>query len=559
MDERAREDLEAQNGADVDEDGCTGILAAPGSRGPVEGALKDGGVEPPESGAEDESGGEGDAARPGAPAGVEKTAEECAGEFAGESPEEQAREREEDVGFGLDNDGDGCVGEVPAGDATQPDGTPAERPAGEPVEEATAGDDGGLGGMVLGFFTSILQWVWDNTFGWMLERMASAFRTNLLPLPNLEEQGQLVSFYESSAEKMRPAILVGILLLGLLMMLNTPNYDLAYAGFSGLPKLMGVAMALAFLPQFMGQLAAVSGGMSDAFFPSGSELDGAGYELFKASAGPTSALNPLTVIVGIMLVWVGFMVILVALLKNILYVLLFLAAPFALVASLFPGFTSLAGSWFRGVVACAAIPALWSVEIGVGSLILRFPETVFGEYANALGFITDAQVTSLGAILIMWIMYKTPFKVLEWAFPGYSASGGGLRGLVRSVATTVATTPIRHGVSNLMSRGAASRVTVGAGAAKAPTGGARADAGMAGSSGAAGSGGAARRIQQARREGGRSRATHNAVTSVHKYLKHGDTDRTPVRRSAPGGRRADLNPGLGRLEPAGEPASRKDG
>lgn len=418
--------------------------------------------------------------------------------------------------------------------------------------EREEGNPGGLGGMVLGFFTTILRWVWDHTFGWMLENMASAFQTNLLPLPDLEAQGSVVAFYESSVEKMRPAILVGILLLGILMVLNTPNYDLAYAGFAGLPKLMGVAMAMAFLPQFMGQLGAISGGLSDAFFPSGGELDGAGYELFKASVGPTSVLNPLTIVVGIMLVWVGFAVILVALLKNIFYVLLFLAAPFALVASLFPGLASLAGSWFRGVVACAAIPALWSIEIGVGTFILRFPETIFGEYANALGFITDAQVTSLGAILIMWIMYRTPFKVLEWSFPGYSAAGGGIRGLVRAVATAAATTPVRQGVSNLMSRGAAGGAAktvpaatwAGAGASGAGSKGARSD-------------GMGRKIQQAQRQQKQTQATRNAVKSIHKYLKNGEVDRTPTRRSAPGGRRADVNPGLGRLGRTSERSSKK--
>jgi hypothetical protein len=326
-------------------------------------------------------------------------------------------------------------------------------------------------------------------------------------------------------------------------MLNVPNYDLAYAGFSGLPKLMGVAMAMAFLPQFMGQLGEISAGLSEAFFPSGNDLDGTGYELFKASAGPTSTLNPLTIVVGVMLVWVGFMVILVALLKNVLYVLLFLAAPFALVASLFPGFAPLAGSWFRGVVACAAIPALWSIEIGVGSFILRFPETIFGDYAGSLGFITDAQVTSLGAILIMWIMYKTPFKVLEWSFPGYSASGGGVRSLVRAVAIAAATTPVRQGISNLMNRRDTGSATGGVGTSKSTDDAGTGDAGTGGGANATRPREMARKVQQARRQRGREEATHNAVKSIHKYLKDGDVDRTPTRRSAPGGRRTDVNPG----------------
>jgi hypothetical protein len=551
--EQSREDIEAQTGTDVDEDGCTGILAAPGSDGPVEDGLEEGGVRPPEkAGTENSGGGDGSTGEVPASDKPGTTAEECEESYDEASPEEQMDEDEERQ-FGVDEDGDGCVGTEPAEEASQPDGTPAETPSGEASE-----DGGALGGMVLGFFTDILRWTWDHTFGWMLEQMASAFETNLLPLPDLETQGDVVGFYEASVEKMRPAILVGILLLGILMMLNMPNYDLAYAGFAGLPKLMGVAMAMAFLPQFMGQLGAISAGLSDAFFPAGSELDGAGYELFKASAGPTSALNPLTIVVGIMAVWVGFMVILVALLKNIFYVLLFLAAPFALVASLFPGLNSLAGSWFRGVCACAAIPALWSIEIGVGSFILRFPETIFGEYADALGFITDAQVTSLGAILIMWIMYKTPFKVLEWAFPGYSSAGGGVRGLMKAVAIAAATTPIRQGVSSLMNRRGAGSAVGGAGTART-TGAAKTAGDRAGDAGAKGArpGGMARRIQQAQRQRSRDEATHNAVKSIHKYLKDGDEERVPTRRSAPGGRRDDVNPGRGRLGRADERSSER--
>lgn len=538
--EQAREGVEAQSGMDADEDGCTGILAAPGSDGPVEGGLKDGGTEPPEKAEMENPGGGNESTREPATEEPGATAEECQRAYDESSAEEKTDEDEERQ-FGVDEDGDGCVGTEPAEDSLQPDGTPVESPPGGEPEDA-----GGLGGMVLAFFTEILQWTWDHTFGWMLEKMASAFRTDLLPLPDLEARGSVVNFYEESVEKMRPAILVGILVLGILMMLNIPNYDLAYAGFSGLPKLMGVAIAMAFLPQFMGQLGEISAGLSDAFFPAGSELDGAGYELFKASAGPTSTLNPLTIVVGVMLVWVGFMVILVALLKNVLYVLLFLAAPFALVASLFPGFASLAGSWFRGVVACAAIPALWSIEIGVGSFILRFPETIFGEYADALGFITDAQVTSLGAILIMWVMYKTPFKVLEWSFPGYSASGGSIRGLVKAVAIAAATTPVRQGISNLMNRRDAGSVAGGTGAANAGIDAGRSrTAGAGGGMKSAAPAGMARKVQQARRQRGREEATRNAVRSVHKYLKDGDVNRTPTRRSAPGSRRTDINASFG--------------
>ncbi len=149
----------------------------------------------------------------------------------------------------------------------------------------------------------------------------------------------------------------------------------------------------------------------------------------------------------------------------------------------------------------------------------------------------------------MWIMYKTPFKVLEWSFPGYSAAGGGIRGLVKAVAIAAATTPVRQGISNLMSRGGAATTIPDA---------ARAGAGASGAgSKEAGPGGMARKIQQAQRQQKQTQATHNAVKSIRKYLKDGEVDRTPTRRSAPGGRRADVNPGLGRLGRTNERSSKK--
>ena len=124
---------------------------------------------------------------------------------------------------------------------------------------------------------------------------------------------------------------------------------------------------------------------------------------------------------------------------------------------------------------------------------------------------------------------------------------------MKAVAVAAAPTPVRQGISNLMSRGAAG------GAAKTVPETARTDGGTGGV-GPKGSGGtAARKIQQAQRQQGRNQATHNAVKTIHKYLKDGDADRTPTRRSAPGGRRADINPGRGRLGRANERAPEKGG
>lgn len=182
--EQVREDNEAQISNDVDGDGCTGILAAPDSGGPVEGALKEGGVPNKEQSGDGDSGpglgadelAQGDSETPAGDGGGgsgDGGFEDCAEKFANDSDKEQMREREEDQQFNVDNDGDGCIAEQSAEDSTGMDGTPADAPEGESVPETSgdSGDDGGLNGMVMGFFKDIMTGIWDWTFGWALDSM----------------------------------------------------------------------------------------------------------------------------------------------------------------------------------------------------------------------------------------------------------------------------------------------------------------------------------------------------------------------------------------------------
>ena len=546
-DEQAREDNEAQLGDDVDGDGCTGMLAAPGSSGPVEGGLEDGGIEDSGGGGPDGPNQAGGASEDLSGGG---SSEDCAEKFAGDSPEEQMREREQDQQFGVDNDEDGCVGQQPAYEATKADGTPVDTAAGSPVPEASGSTvDGGLTSMVLGFFQGILNWVWDNTFGWALENMAEAFKTNALSLPTLDGRGDLLSFYTGAVEKLRPAILVGILILGCLMMVRSDNYDLAYAGFQGLPKLMGVAMAMAFLPQFMGELSRITAGIAQAFFPGGGSLDSAGRELFKAAIGNMAFTNFLNLILLVAAAIVGLLVIVVSLLKTILYVVLYISGPFALTASLMPGLSSLAGSWFRGVIACASIPALWSIEVGIGTFAVKSPEAIFGPGTDSLGFISEGAVTSIAAILILWLMYKTPFKVIEWAFNVQLPGRGGITGLAKAGAALAlavpAKTAIAHATKGFLNRSASggSVPKTNSGSKDASTKLAR--QGLAGKEGA-GRMAPARKIQQTRAQGQRERQGTNVSKSLSTYVRQRDRDQEHKEKFMQGRPRGGRDTGIGR-------------
>jgi len=237
-------------------------------------------------------------------------------------------------------------------------------------------DPGGLTGMVLDWFKTIMGFVYDSTVGDLIKKVAEALQAGVLGLP--VPSGEVASMYEGMVGAMRPVILVGILVTALLMMLRTSNYDIAYAGFSALPKFIGLGIAFAFLPQFMEILSKMTLDVSDAFMPSGDRAALAGVELFKAAVTNLLGAGFLNIILAIAFTIVGFMVVLVAVLKNILFQLLFIAGPFALASSVIPGVNHLAASWFRGVLACAAIPVLWSLELGIASVIVSSPEVIFG-------------------------------------------------------------------------------------------------------------------------------------------------------------------------------------
>ncbi|MGF1472717.1 MAG: hypothetical protein ACFB50_13385 [Rubrobacteraceae bacterium] len=415
--------------------------------------------------------------------------------------------------------------------------------------ESASGDDGGggeggLNGMMLGGFKHIMTMIWDWTFGWALENMAEAFQTNLLTLPDLDQQGDLLSAYKNSVEKLRPAILVGILVLGILMMVRSDNYDLAYAGFQGLPRLMGVALALAFLPQFMGELSRITSGIGAAFFPGEQDVSAAGAELFKAAIGNLVITNFLNLILLVVAGYVSMMLFIVALLNKILYSLLFVSGAFALTASIVPSLNSLAGSWFRGVLASAAIPALWCIEMGIGTVVITSPESIFGGMANSVGFISESAVTSIGAIITMWVMYKTPFKCIEWDFNVQLPGRGGLMSLAKTGAALAvaipAKTAIAHATKSLLRRSSSGS----GGAVVASTIGK--DGKTAGKQGAGASAGAkTRRIQQIGNQGKRARVAENVTKAHDKYTRQRDRSQEGKERFMQGGQRGSRGASLG--------------
>lgn len=351
------------------------------------------------------------------------------------------------------------------GGSTSPSGSGTASPGGDTSGGGTTGgasdmygsqpqDPGGLGGMVLGWFKSIMGFVYKSTIGDLIKKVADALQTSILGLP--APSGPVVDMYKGMVGAMRPVILVGILVTALLLMLRTSNHDIAYAGFSALPKFIGLGIAFAFLPQFMQILSTMTADISASFLPSSDRATTAQGHLFMAAYTNLLGAGILNVILSFVFTWVGFMVILMGLLKNILYQLLFIVGPFALASSVIPGISHLASSWFRGVLACAAIPIFWALELGLGSIVVSSPQTLFGDMTNMLGGWSNGIFTTIGAILILWLMYKTPFKVLEWAFESYDSSRGAWRGIARGIAVSVAGMGVRSALGGAFGGGAGS-------------------------------------------------------------------------------------------------------
>jgi hypothetical protein len=274
-------------------------------------------------------------------------------------------------------------------------------------------------------FLTLLEMFINDVLLAGIEQASEALTRSAFSLPPPE--GKLVQEYDKLMELVRPAVLIGILLLGGLMMAQSANYNAAYAAQYGLPKLFFVALTLVFFPDFMTFVSDVSGSLSEGMM-SQADVGGALKNLLaKTVTGNLTGMGILMFFAWIAIFCMIFLVMAVAILKNILFALLFILGPLAIISYPIPGLSAVAGAWFRGIMACALIPLAFTMEIMVGSWIIESPELVFGPAGEILPIFT-----ALAVVILLWIMWKTPFSVMGWAFQ--SASVSGLSGTLNPVA-----------------------------------------------------------------------------------------------------------------------------
>ncbi len=285
-------------------------------------------------------------------------------------------------------------------------------------------------------FVAILRSIAD----WLsrgLELILETLKSAAFAMPKPE--GDLLEKYETVANLVKPAIVVAFLALGFTTLLRSANLDLHFATQEGLRKILIVAGGLAFFPDFLSMLSDVSYGLSGAMWAEADPAAALAKLIFDSViVGVTAALVP-----GVGLTAVGLwaimclvpalilsiLVLVVAVAKNVLFLILMMVAPFAIVAYVIPGLSDVAGAWLRGILACAIIPILYSIELTLGTWIVGAPQLVFPNWTG----ITPLLSTTISVVLL-WLMWKTPFKVLSWAFNSYHPGSGVAGAVTRAFA-----------------------------------------------------------------------------------------------------------------------------
>lgn len=330
-------------------------------------------------------------------------------------------------------------------DPQQEDGAGEEEPAGEEEDSGILEKAGGFlkdvalapskaagelvasGAEAIGLKTALtlLDMFINDVLLAGIEQAAETITESAFALP--PQQGKIVDEYNKLMELVRPAVLIGILLLGGLMMAQSANYNAAYAAQYGLPKLFFVALTLVFFPDLMNFVSDVSGSLSQGMMGQASVGGALKNLLAKTVTGNMTGMGILMFFAWIAIFCMIFLVMAVAILKNILFALLYIMGPLAIVCYPIPGLSAVAGAWFRGIMACALIPLAFTIEIMVGSWIIESPELVFGPAGEILPIFT-----ALAVVILLWIMWKTPFWIMGWAFQ--SASISGMSGTLNPVA-----------------------------------------------------------------------------------------------------------------------------
>lgn len=341
-------------------------------------------------------------------------------------------------GNGEDDDGDGSTTDD---DSAMGDDN-GETGSGN--NEQTGGACDIMGVDVCAPVIAAIKGILDKAWTWVVgitERLAEEVMNTAFTLPSLED-GELLGKYDAMVDTVKPAIVVGVLLLALGMMLSPSNVTAQHAILNGLPKIALVGLALAFLPEFVGMMTDITGSLGGAFGEQAEVGKAFGDILADAAFFGTAATvftaNPGVgaIVAGIVLLpllALLIVVLAVGILVDFLFSILVLLGPVCLVCWPIPALQSVTVVWFRALMACFLIPLLFSIEAAVGSWIVGSPALLTN--GHEAGEDWAPALASVCLIVLILVMAATPRKVLDWAFGaafGGSFSFKGAKSAVQS-------------------------------------------------------------------------------------------------------------------------------
>ena len=317
--------------------------------------------------------------------------------------------------------------ESPGGDTTgseTPGGTTGSTPSSStPSGTETGSSNAEAGGLAIGAFKGILEWIWNVLVDW-LGQLKDQMDSSIFTLPSVE--GPIGLVYQDAFKIAQPFMILGVLLLGIMMLVQHSNYNIVYATQHALPRFVVVLACLSFFPYLMIELSSATEAVNESLFPEGALNDLV--DKMTSTVDKNEGYTFIVVFGTVLLILFGYLVLLTCLIKSFIFSLLYVMGPFVMMLWPIPATSELSRTWMRGTVACAAIPIIYTLQLKLAQFIIEAPSSLFGSGAS-----DDPAWTILVGVGIFFIMALTPFWVINWAL----GSIGGIGGLAKSITTSV--------------------------------------------------------------------------------------------------------------------------
>lgn len=312
-------------------------------------------------------------------------------------------------------------GAVPGGDTTE--GTTGSTPSSStPTESSSSGP---AGNFAKDGVKAVFEWIWESLVQW-LKDLGDYMDQSIFTLPSVE--GPIGAVYKEAFKYAQPFTLAGVLVLGIMMLIQHSNYNIAYATQHALPRFVVILAVLSFFPFLMLELSSATETINDQMFPGGS-LASLIDEMVSA-VDDKGGYTFIVVVGTCFLIIFGYCVLLTCLIKSFVFSLLYVVGPFVMMLWPIPATSDLSRTWCRATIACAAIPIVYTLELKLAEFIVKAPSALFGS-----GGADDPAWVIIVGVGIFFIMTLTPFWILNWAMASYGGAGGFMKTVAAGVVS----------------------------------------------------------------------------------------------------------------------------